>query len=79
MIQIDQAAPLWARRWARDASDAVDTAALSLFVSNTVYDATGVLPDPAKYVNRIILLSAGTFWLAKSDGRNWVYPDMTNV
>ncbi len=67
------------QRYNAKASAAIDQAATGLFVSGTVYDATGTLPDPAKYTNRIILLSGGTYWLAKSNGTAWIYPNMAPV
>lgn len=52
---------------------------VNLFVSRTPYDATGTLPAASKHVNKIILLHSGSFWLAKSNGTNWLYPDNTTV
>lgn len=79
MIVLDANAPQWAHEVFRRVDEIIKEARQGLFVSLTVYDATGDLPDPATNVNKLILLSGGTFWLAKSDGSNWVYPDETNV
>lgn len=79
MIVVARDAPPWAHDLARQADAAIATARLGPFLSATVYDATGDLPDPAAHVNKLILLSGGTFWLAKSDGTDWLYPDETAV
>ena len=79
MVSVDRTAPEWAQKFARDVSAALETAGLGMFASLTVYDATGTLPDATKNTNKIILLSGGTFWLAKSDGAAWFYPDESPV
>lgn len=79
MLVIDAAAPEWAQEMARRVDQLVDTARLGPFVSFKQYDAGGTLPDPAKYPNKVIFLTNGTFWLAKSDGSAWNYPDNTAV
>lgn len=79
-ITIDRNAPDWAQMMSNTVDSAVNQAsALNFFVSQKVYDAAGILPDPTKYTNKILLLSNGTFWLAKSNGTNWLYPDGTTV
>jgi len=77
MIQVDASAPAWGQRLAKDAQTEID-AALSLFVSR-VPIAVASLPAASKYTNKIALLSNGTFWLAKSNGTAWIYPDNTAV
>lgn len=77
MIQVDASAPIWAQRLSRDAQTAIDNA-LSLFISRVPY-AVASLPPASKNTNKIALLSDGTFWLAKSNGTDWLYPDNTAV
>lgn len=77
MIQVDTSAPTWAQRLARDTQTEIENA-LALFVSRVPY-AVASLPPASKYTNKIALLSNGTFWLAKSDGTDWLYPDGTPV
>lgn len=77
MIQVDASAPNWAQRLAKDTQTEID-ASLALFVSRVPF-AVASLPAASKYLNKIVLLSDGTFWMAKSNGTNWIYPDMTTV
>ncbi len=77
MIQVDASAPVWAQRLSRDAQTEIDNA-LSLFVSR-VPIAVADLPPASKHTDKIVLLSNGTFWLAKSNGASWRYPDNTAV
>lgn len=77
MIQIDTSAPQWAQRFARDIQDEIDRT-LGLFISRTPI-AVASLPAASKHTNKIVLLSDGTFWLAKSNGTDWIYPDGTTV
>lgn len=77
MIQVDATAPTWAQRLAKDTQTEID-GTLALFVSRVPF-AVADLPAASKYLNKIALLSDGTFWLAKSNGTNWLYPDNTSV
>lgn len=77
MIRIDGTAPLWAQQLVRSAQQEIDDS-LSIFVSRTPF-AIADLPAAADHTNKIALLSNGTFWLAKSDGTTWYYPDNTSV
>jgi hypothetical protein len=63
-------------RIAPESQDAIDDA--NVFVSRTPF-AVADLPPANKHTNKIALLSNGTFWLAKSDGSVWRYPDNTAV
>lgn len=79
MITVDARAALYVQRLGRDAQTEIDNAP-SLFVSRAPFSVAGLLTvDPAKHTNKIALLSNGTFWLAKSDGSDWLYPDNTAV
>lgn len=77
-MTIEGDAPLWAQRWARDLEAEIEAATLSLFISRTPI-AKASLPAASDHTNKIALLSDGTFWLAKSNGTNWIYPDNTTV
>lgn len=79
MIVLAKDAPPWAHDGARQADNDIAAARLGPFVSFQVYPVAGDLPDPATNANKIIFLSGGTFWLAKSDGSDWIYPDETAV
>ena len=77
MIQVESSAPIWAQRLARDAQSEIDDS-LGLFISRVPF-TVATLPAADKHTNKIALLSNGTFWLAKSNGTDWLYPDMTTV
>jgi hypothetical protein len=77
MIQVDATAPTWAQRLAKDTQTEIDNS-IGIFVSRVPY-AVASLPLASKYLNKIALLSDGTFWLAKSNGVNWLYPDNSVV
>jgi len=79
MLVVAAEAPRWAHDLARQIDRQSAEAKLGLFVSFAVYDAAGELPDPAKNANKFVLLSNGSFWLAKSSGAAWLYPDNTPV
>lgn len=61
---------------ADEVQDAIDQA--NLFVSRTPF-AVADLPPAQRHTNKIALLSNGTFWLAKSNGAAWFYPDNSAV
>lgn len=79
MIIVSKEAPPYLADACRQADLDIAYARLGPFVSFAVYPAAGDLPDPAKNANKMIFLSGGTFWLAKSDGTDWLYPDNTAV
>ena len=80
MINIDQTAPDWAQRMARDTSDALDRAELGMFVSATAFLSTA-MPDATKYAWRLAFVSNGTGnrFVAVSNGVAWYYLDGTAV
>jgi hypothetical protein len=80
MIVVDAAAPAWAHELARRIDEEIAARARGPFLSlTTIYDAAGSLPDPAKNDGKIILLKNGTYWLAKSIGGAWTYPNNAAV
>jgi len=79
VIVVSKDAPSYAHDLARQADQDIAAAKLGLFVSTTVYPASGDLPDPAQHAHKLILLSGGTYWIAKSDGTDWFYPNNVAV
>lgn len=78
MIRVDGTAPVWAQKLARDAQDEINLT--NLFVSRTPFTVAGLSTvSAADNTNKLALLSDGTFWLAKSNGTAWLYPDNSAV
>lgn len=79
MIQADGNAPAWAQRLAADTQTEIDNA-IGLFVSRVPFTVAQLTAtDASKHTNKIAFLSDGTFWLAKSNGTNWIYPNMAAI